>query len=233
MSQEDQSQTATSIRRLRLHSSKLNADASDSVDTVLWIKKRTTGSKGKSLIKMPEHQQTEQSSRENTESNMSTGGNMSASPSSNTESIQQLTEQEAMELTLDKWWQMFQSMNTNLNTLNARLQNLEGKEDNDSIMLQTSLANRVNVLEESLKQSGIKQRIMANIIINQDEQIQSLQAELKHANRQRISKNIVIEGIIEPDGETRSSLIDLVKVFMRESMLIPKDVLTLGNHQCV
>ena len=128
--------------------------------------------------------------------------------------------------TPEKWWQLFTQMNTTLQAVNNKLTTLEGKQISDVSSLETTqlaLANRVNSLEETVRNNGIQQRIMMNIIIHQDEQIQKLQLEALAAKRDKINNNIVLDGLLEEDKETPQSLRTRIVHFFENTMSIPKE----------
>ena len=129
---------------------------------------------------------------------------------------------QAKDLSPEQWLDMFETLNNTLQQVNSNLQVLEGKHQ-DSDSLTASVANRINSLEEVVRNNGIQQRIMINIMIKQDETIQVLKTELAEIKKKKLNKNMIIEGLLEDQRESKEALCQKVKSFFESTMEIPEE----------
>ena len=74
-----------------------------------------------------------------------------------------------------------------------------------------------------VRNNGIQQRIMINIMIKQDETIQVLKTELAEIKKKKLNKNMIIEGLLEDQRESKEALCQKVKSFFESTMEIPEE----------
>ena len=129
----------------------------------------------------------------------------------------------------EKWLQLVKSLFTTLQEVNLKLEGTEGTFDTNSESQTNlpSIATRLDALEDKSVKEGIKFKIMLNIIIAQDEKIQNMQQEILLLKKQKAKKNLIIEGLLEQEKETRTELISKVKTLFKESMEMPDSALSV------
>ena len=82
----------------------------------------------------------------------------------------------------------------------------------------------MNVLETSCQEQDLKVRILTNIIINQEERINNLKAQLVEARKRDIRNNLIISGIVEDIAESPSQCLDKVKDFFKTQLEISTEL---------
>ena len=94
--------------------------------------------------------------------------------------------------------------------------------------LLTSSGKRTSTLEELMKEQDLKTRILTNIIIRQEEEINSIKHQLVLACRRDIRNNIVISGLAENAEETKAECEGKVEIFFKNTMEI-KDGIAIDS----
>ena len=129
-------------------------------------------------------------------------------------------------LTSEKWWDMFKALNTTLDALKEDYAKIKGAVDDfDNIKtLQTSLGKRVNVLEQFMLASEAKNQVLSNLVITQEQKIESLTEEITQMKKEKVKKNIILMGLEEEKVETKNNLITKLKSFFKEKMEIQNEI---------
>ena len=123
-------------------------------------------------------------------------------------------------------WELLIQLQNQLGTVQVDADTIKGMDQKikDLEMLQSSSGRRMNTFEELLKEQDLKTRILTNIIIKQEEQVNSLKKQLVEARRRDIRNNLIISGIIEERDETPDECAEKVSQFFKNKMQINSDI---------
>ena len=90
--------------------------------------------------------------------------------------------------------------------------------------LQRTEANRINNLEDIVKDQDLKIRVLTNIVIRQEEQLDSISEVQKNERRAKIRRNIRISGLPEEKDEKPEKVKELLKDFFKEKLEISDEI---------
>ena len=123
-------------------------------------------------------------------------------------------------------WDLLIQLQNQLGTVQVDADTIKGMDQKikDLEMLQSSSGRRMNTFEELLKEQDLKTRILTNIIIKQEEQVNSLKKQLVEARRRDIRNNLIISGITEERDETPDECAEKVSQFFKNEMQINSDI---------
>ena len=92
-------------------------------------------------------------------------------------------------------------------------------------MVNSSVVNRLNHIEEVLSNTETRVNLIGNCLIRHEEHFESSQEDMKMTKRNKAHPNLVVRGLIEKDKETQEECIQDVVNFFKEEMSIDQDIL--------
>ena len=131
------------------------------------------------------------------------------------------------DITPQMWYSMFVQLNSTLGTLQTQvtdLNSLKGKVENFSIEWKESVDQSIIDLDDKNDQQDFRVKLLTNMVIRQDERIKTLEDRLTAAYQREIKANLKISGLVEKPGETRETLFEMVKQFLKNEMSITQEI---------
>ena len=86
--------------------------------------------------------------------------------------------------------------------------------------LQQTEANRINSLEQLVREQDVKLRILTNIVIRQEETLTGISQTITNLRRNKLRQNVRISGVVEDKDETKTVTKEKVQKFMKEKLEI-------------
>ena len=123
----------------------------------------------------------------------------------------------------EKWTNMFQSLNSVISNLTTEVTSLKKVTGNYGLFTEqwkNEIDSHVRVSEDSITNQDFKIKWLTNVIIKQEERIESLEKKLTVIRARELRPNLIISGLVFKDQETREKLKELVITFFREKMEI-------------
>ena len=134
----------------------------------------------------------------------------------------QLTIEEINEVTPEKWLDMFNKLNSTLTVIQQELRSIQSlKSDliNFTPDWKEATDRGIKLLEDKVEYQDLQIKMLKNVVIRQDQTIQTLQERQNSARMRELKPNIVIHGldqtVIEED---RDKLFEVIKSFFVEKM---------------
>ena len=142
---------------------------------------------------------------------------------SETANILQNEEMDPNEISPLMWLTMFKELNRTLVSLKTDIQGLQsikGTVENFTITWKESVDSGLLDLETKNDMHEHKVKLLANIVIKQDERIKVLESRLSAVHSREIRPNVRISGILEKRNETREELFECVTSFFKKELEI-------------
>ena len=125
------------------------------------------------------------------------------------------------EVTPEQWFIMFKSLNGTLISLQQQLSELKsGKFDHFTKEWKEAVDRGTMITDQKLEYQDFEIRLLKNIVIRQEQQIQLLQSRQSAAYQRELKPNMLINGILPVEEENREVLIKAVQTFFKEVMKI-------------
>ena len=121
---------------------------------------------------------------------------------------------ETEKVTLELVWQAVQKLQ----------QGKQASKEAEINSLLDSLGKRMDTTESLVSENELKIKILSNIIIRQEEQINNLKEQLWLERAAKRKPNLVVSGIIEHDNETPKETVQKVSQFFKDQMEIQEDI---------
>ena len=131
------------------------------------------------------------------------------------------------DITPAKWLEMFNTLNGTLASLSSETQDLKSlktKVDQFSSEWKESVDNDLSGKDDIIGQQKFKINLMTNMIINQEERLDTMERRMTMAYQREIKPNLVIHGLIEKKDEQRDELEALIKNFFKTTMEIEQSI---------
>ena len=132
-----------------------------------------------------------------------------------------LVQQEATEITPQKWLEMFNTLNNTLSSLSTEIRELKTFKTSLAAFTpewKESVDREAKQIDEKIDYQDFQIRLLKNMMINQDEKINILEARLTASYQRELRPNLVIYGILESAEEDRSVLYQKVTDFFKETL---------------
>ena len=130
-------------------------------------------------------------------------------------------------ITPERWFAMFNALNSTLTSLRSEigdLKSLKGKVESFSTEWKEGVDNTLGMHDDINDKMDFKNKLLVNMIINQEERIQQLESRATMAYQREIKPNMIIHGIIEPKEEKREELMKAIASFFKDVMLIEGEI---------
>ena len=126
-----------------------------------------------------------------------------------------------------QWIKTFETLNTTLAVINkdiSELKSLKGTVESFTPQWKTQVESTFSSLQDQQVDTEFRLKVLTNVVIRQDQKIQELESKLTMAYQREIKLNVIIDGILEQDDESREKLLELVKTFFTDTMQIESEV---------
>ena len=137
------------------------------------------------------------------------------------------------------WWEVFNKLATVLTGVQRELKDLKEIKGNASspIINEAWKKSVDDVLKLTGKdtsegsESSFRSKLMGNMIIKQEEQIQELKSRMDSVISKSIRPNLIIHGILEARNETYTELTEKLANFFKTQMNIEEEILILDAYR--
>ena len=127
----------------------------------------------------------------------------------------------------DKWMDMFNKLNSTLMTLSTevtQLKDLKGKVDSYSETWKKTVDSFVETSENAVVDQDLRIKWLTNIVIRQEQKIEELENKLENIKAREQKPNLTVTGILEDPEESRETLIQKSKDFIKNQMEIEQNI---------
>ena len=123
------------------------------------------------------------------------------------------------DVTTEKIWSVLQQLVQTVDGIKTQLETDKGMPNTFD-----SFSSRLNSTKELLSQTVTKLNLVGNMLMRQEEKIESIQSDIKDSRRQKMRPNLIVKGVIESMDESRQQCADNAKSFFKEQMEITQDI---------
>ena len=125
------------------------------------------------------------------------------------------------------WWERFKAIHGTLAGVQQELSEvakIKGKVETFSTEWKEQVDIKVQVLDLCDSDKDYQLKLLANIVIRQDEKIRELEGKVNAMMGKELRPNLVIDGIVEEKEDPQQKLWDKVTAFFKEQMQIQEEV---------
>ena len=137
-------------------------------------------------------------------------------------------------VTDNDWWELFNKLATAINGVQRELGNckgLSGIVELYSEQWKNEVDTKLSATENEENETEFRLKLMANIMIKQDEKIKELESKINQIHRRELRPNLIIQGIIEDRNESYSQLKAKIADFFKTQMLIEEEIEILDAYR--
>ena len=129
----------------------------------------------------------------------------------------------------NNWWDLFQKIGGALVGVYHKLKELKNTKGTVSSLSETfpmpwkkNIDDKIQVLELCDSDKDLRLNILSNMVIRQQEKIESLESKIEFLASKEARYNMIISGLLEERNKSFKSLCEKVAVFFKETMEIEK-----------
>ena len=126
-----------------------------------------------------------------------------------------------------RWLTMFKDLNATLATLQTQVREVQGlkeKVEQFSIDWKENVDNAIETFDNQADQQNFQIKVLINMIINLEEKVQNLDNKFAAANQREKKPNLIVQGIVEKEDETKETLKEDLKNFFKDEMEIEAEI---------
>ena len=136
----------------------------------------------------------------------------------------------------DDWWNIFMDLSAAVNGVKTELieiRKIKGTVDEFTKTWKPEIDDKVRDLEVCDSNLDYRLKLLTNVVIKQEQQIQNLQAKVEAAYAREIRLNLLIHGIEESIEEGFPQLIEKIDAFFKTKLSIEQDIEVIDAYRKV